>query len=331
MLCGWSRAVAGALAVMLLAACGPSEESSSTAPTTSVPTTAVMPESAWLTATIEVRYPDGLAALGDAVFVKTDDGHVVRIETDTAEVVADVRIDTSQEARRYCQGIGSDGTSLWACSAGPETTDVYRLDPETLEVTAKLKVDKLFDQLALPVVAGRVWVLTGTGDRLTMIDADSGDTTTMPLGRRCFQLAATATRVYATCILTDEVVALDVATGEIVATAGVTHPINVAALVDDVWVSGGGELLRLTADLKPVAEYAGLTAGLDGDIFATPDAVWVRQAKGFLFRIDPRTDTVAARYSIDPVPSGGSALATGDAVWLTSFDDDLVFRLDPDA
>lgn len=330
-----SRLAAGALAVALVGGCGPGDDSSSTAaslsPSPAAETTATVPESEWLTATVEVAFPDGLAATDDAVFVKTDDGHVVRIDAASAEVVGDVRIDTSKDAGRYCQGIGSDGDSLWACSAGLETTDVYRLDPETLEVTAKVAVDKLFDQLTLPVVAGRVWVLTGTGDRVTVIDAETADTTVMPLGRRCFQLAATGTRVYATCALTDEVVALDAATGEVVASSDVPNPTNVAALGDDVWVSGGNGIVRLSADLEPRASYDGVTAGLEGDIAATSEAVWVRQPEGFLFRIDPATDRVVAQYAIDPVPSGGSVLVTADAVWLTSFDDNLVHRLDPAA
>ena len=72
-----------------------------------------------------------------------------------------------------------------------------------------------------------------------------------------------------------------------------------------------------------------MTAGPEGDLAATDTAVWVRQPEGFLLRIDPATDQVAARYDIDPVPSGGSLLVTDDAVWTSAFDDNVVYKIDP--
>ena len=291
----------------------------------------VVPQSEWLTGTVEVHFPDGLAALGEHVFVKTDDGHVVRIDAASAEVDGDVRIDTSTSSGSYCSGIGTDGETLWACSAGLDTTDVWRLDPDSLDVSEKVPVDKLFDQVTLPVAGGKVWVLTGIGDRLTSIDTATTKTHTTKLGRRCLQLAATETSVYATCSLTDEVVAVDAATGKVRATADVPNPIYVSVVDDDVWVTGGGGLLRLSTDLEPNLLFPGLTSGPEGDLVATPDDVWVRQAAGFLFRIDPAAETVAAQYAIDPVPSGGGVLVTDDAVWLTAFNDNVVYRLDPAA
>ena len=210
----------------------------------------------------------------------------------------------------------------------PGHTDLIRLDPESLEETARIGVDKLFDQLTLPVVDGRIWVLSGSGDRITMVDAATGATQALPLGRRCFQLAATTSRVYATCMLTDEVIALDAATGEVVKTTAVRHPVNVSVSGERVWVSTADGLVCLTADLELRKTYPGLSAGQDGDLVATPEAVWIRQGGGFLFRLDPATGAVR-QFTIDPVPSGGSLLVTDDSVWTSAYNDNVVYRIDP--
>ena len=322
------RAAVVLLVCVLVAGCSGSG-SSTPAPqqTPSAPPGSV-DQSAWLTARVEVEQPDGLAALGDSVYVKTDTGTVVRVDAADATVLGSAEIDTYNDAGHYCTGIGTDGTSLWACSAGRDGTDVVRLDPETLEVLDRVRIDKVFDQLTLPVVDGRVWALSGTGDRLTYLDTATRRRRTWPLDERCFQLAATADRVYATCLLSDVVLALDATTGEVLARADVPHPGNVSAIGDQVWVSTGKGLQQFSADLQPLATYEGLAAGPEGDVVATTDAVWVRQAAGFLFRLDLATGS-STQYVADPVPSGGSVLVTEDVVWTSAFNDNVVYRVDP--
>lgn len=326
----WSRGTSVLLTCLLSAGCGgtPSSSSPSPEPTTSPGAPAIVAQDDWLTAALEIDQPDGLAALGDAVYVKTDKGDIVRVDRASATVVTSVEVDTRNDSGHYCTGIGSDGTSLWACSAGREGTDLVRLDPESLEITERVAVDKVFDQLTLPVVDGRVWSIVGIGDRVTVVDALTSDTQTYPLDRRCFQLSVTTDRVYVTCSLTDEVLALDASTGKVLATAEVSHPVNVSAVGHDVWVSTSAGLQRLTADLEPMTTYDSLSAGPEGDLLATPDAVWVRQPEGFLFRLDPETGSTT-QYAIDPVPSGGSVLVTDDAVWVSEFNDNVVQRVDP--
>ena len=285
-------------------------------------------QSAWLTAQVEVEQPDGLVAFGDSVYVKTDTGTVVRVDAADATVLGSAEIDTYNDGGHYCTGIGTDGTSLWACSAGRDGTDVVRLDPETLQVLDRVRIDMVFDQLTLPVVDGRVWVLSGTGDQLTYLDTATRRRRTWPLDERCFQLAATADRVYATCLLSDLVLALDATTGDVVARVEAPHPAHISAIRDQVWVSTGKGLQQFSADLHPLATYDGLAAGPEGDVLATTDAVWVRQAAGFLFRLDLATGTTT-QYVADPVPSGGSVLVTEDGVWASAFNDNIVYRVDP--
>lgn len=289
-----------------------------------------MAQEDWLSGRVEIGQPDGLAAWGGDVFVKTDTGRVVRVDGAAAKAVGSAEVDTYNDAGHYCTGIAADATSLWTCSAGQDSTDLVSLDPATLEVTHRYPVDKLFDQLTIPVAGGRVWVLSGIGDQLTEVQASTGATRVFTLGRRCFQLAATARLVYATCMLTDEVIAVDASTGTVVHRADVAHPVNISVAGDAVWVSGAVGLVRMSADLGTLATYAGLAAGPEGDLVATAGAVWVRQAAGFLFRLDPATGRVT-RFAVDPVPSGGSVLLADDAVWVSAYNDDEVFRLDPGA
>jgi hypothetical protein len=277
---------------------------------------------------VHLENPDGLASLGGAVFVKTDDGRVARIDPGTGRVTRTARVDTAHDRAHYCQGIGSDGATLWACSAGDTTTDVVRLDPRTLAVTARVAVDKVFDQLALGVTGGRVWVLAGDGSRLTSVDTATGRQTTSVLPSRCFQLAATGTGVYVTCRLDDTVLLVDPVARTVVRRAAVTEPVNVSVSGGDVWVSGRDGLHRLRPDLGAVAVYPELGVGGEGDLAATPAGVWVRQAAGFLLRVDATTGRVTTRYGIDPVPSGGSLLVVGSSVWTSASDDATVFEVD---
>ena len=327
-----SRGALVVVACLLAAGCGGTDDSAPTAQPSTEPTPSGVPATVdqddWLSATVEIAQPDGLAVLDGMVYVRTDEGHVVRVDGASAAVTADADVDTFNDAGHYCQGIGSDGSSLWTCSAGRDGADLVRLDPDTLEVTDRVHVDKVFDQLTLPVVGGRVWALSGTGDRISAVDASTGEVRTRALGRRCFQVAATPTRAYASCFLTDEVIALDAATLRLVGTAEVPHPVNISVSGDDVWVSGSTGLQRLSSDLQPVATYDDLAAGPEGDLVATPDAVWVRQSAGFLFRLDPATGATT-QYLIDPVPTGGSVLVTDDAVWASAYNDNVVYRIIP--
>ena len=338
-LAGGARLAAAAvpfLAVLAVLASGCDGGRPRSDPTTpaapSAARTAIVRQSDWLTASVEVGQPDGLAAVAGSVFVKSDTGLVTRVDPVGARVVDSAEVDTYNDAGHYCTGIAADATSLWTCSAGRQGTDLVRLDPDTLRETARFAVDKLFDQLDIPVVDGRVWVLSGIGDRLTVVDAAGGAPTTTPtstpLGRRCFQLAATATRVYATCLLTDEVIAVDASTLDVVATATVNEPRNISVSGEQVWVSGVDGLIRMSADLDQEATYPDLYAGAEGDLLATSDAVWLRQETGFLLRLDPATGGVT-RFAIDPVPSGGSVLVVGGTVWVSCYNDDVVYRVDP--
>ena len=326
-----------ALLLATTLACGADDRAAPTAGTKSSPSpriaeeptapASVIPQRSWMRASIAVHNPDGLAAIDGAVFVKTDDGRVVRIDPRTNRVVAQARLDHAPDPSNYCQGIGSDGRTLWACAVSGTSTEVVRIDPVTLDVTARAAVDKVFDQYSLQVVGGTVWVLTGDGGVLTGVDTATGRATTIDLPHRCFQLAAAPDLVYATCVVDDQVIAVDPADGSIAARVHVAGPTNLAVLGADVWVSGSEGLYRFDRRLVARASYRGLSAGPEGDLLATDAAVWVRDPDRFLVRIDPTDGAVVARYAVRSPLSGGSLLVTAGSLWTSASDDSAVLRV----
>jgi streptogramin lyase len=166
---------------------------------------------------------------------------------------------------------------------------------------------------------------------------------------------------------TNKVYALDPETGETRATVDVTRPCDVVAAFDRIWVADldAGELLWIDPATMAVG---GQITGLDGPcgVQAVDGAIWLAVNSG-LARVDPDSEEVvitelgdaafpgsgkplwAALYSsgdlvpidaatgqageITPYPDGpseGPPLATGfGALWVGSFTQDRLYRLDP--
>ena len=96
-----------------------------------------------------------LVSHGGFAWVKRDDGVVTRIDPATNTPKGEVRADTKSEGcpeRCLCQGIGAGGGAVWSCSG----SDVVRIDPKRLRVTASLSVGKVFDQGKLVFAGGKI-------------------------------------------------------------------------------------------------------------------------------------------------------------------------------
>src|SRR5919108_6394024 len=129
--------------------------STSTSVPAILPTPAsIVPFDERLLATIDIKYPDELILVQDFIWVKTDDGHVIQFDPATNSVVGDIKVDTTSDPFHYCQGLGTDGENIWACSASGDednrTIDVVRIDPASQSVIETFKVGKLFDQFEMP-------------------------------------------------------------------------------------------------------------------------------------------------------------------------------------
>lgn len=276
---------------------------------------------------VPVANGDGLVRVAGQVFVKTDDGVVVRVDPWSARITGQVRVDTTSGTSRYCQGIGTDGPSVWACSTGAASTGLVRLDPKTLRVTARVPLDKVFDQLSLPHNARGLWVLVDGGRSVAVVSPATRAVATYPLGSRCLQLAASDTRVAVTCATDDRVRVLDSATGRAVGEARLSSPRLATFLGDDLWVDTSRGLTRLGKDLSTRAVYPQLVPGLGGDVTTYGGALWVREPGGPISQIDPDSGSVRQRYVPGTSLSAGSLLVTDDHLWTTASDDGFVARL----
>jgi hypothetical protein len=337
---------------VLLVACMPA---ATPGPNTGTPTTPSIPEvlptpssvvplETRLTATINIaehplaipgmigNHPDEVVYAGGFIWAKTDNGHVVQVDPATDMMIGAIKVDTSTVLDHYCQGLGTDGTNVWACSASSDEDNraiyVVRIDPQTQSVVETVKVDKIFDQFNMPFLSNQIWVLSGNGEKLIGIDVTTNQPSpAIDLGARCFQLATLDTALLATCKLDNVVIKIDPDKKQIIARQTLQNPQEIAAAKNGIWVSQEKSVTRLDPEsLNPMVTFPGITPS---DIFATESTVWVWEyGKGVLYKIDPTTNTVMELIKPDkPFISGGSLLATSDSIWLTVNENNLLLRL----
>lgn len=278
-------------------------------------------------AVVKVPNADGIVAAGGGLWIKTDDGHAVRIDPATNKVTARVALDSVADPSSYCQGIGTDGVAVWACATEDEGTAVAQLDPTDGQVVQRVQVGKKFDQLSIPGTGRGMWVLTGDGENVTLVDPATGKTTGFHLGVDCEQLAVRGDRIVATASVANVVVELNAATGAVVGKVSLPSPRVAAVAGGDIWVDTSAGLTRLGPDLTTKAIYPDVVATGEGDVVAAAGSVWVRAADGAITRIDSNTGQLLERISpADPLTAGSLYVAYG-SIWTTSSDDGRVVRL----
>ena len=268
--------------------------------------------------------PDWLAALEGFVWVKRADGFVTKIDTASNEPVGEVRADTKSD--QFCEGIGAGGGFVWSCSG----SDVVRIDPAALEVTASIPVGKVFSQGRLVFAAGKVWVISGANsDQLVGIDASTGKSgPALPLPAPCAELGAGVDRVWAICPSANLVLGIDPAVPSVEEEIEVAAPTVATGSETDVWIGYADGLGRFDVEsLDQEAVFTGLDPTSEGTIAVAGEDVWVRQPAGFLYRIDATTNTVEEQVVADEPLSGGDVLPTGDALWASAYEENLVLRL----
>ena len=282
-------------------------------------------------ATLTVDGADGMVAAAGALWVKTDPGHVIRIDPTTNKITDDIVVDRRIDRSAYCQGIGAAGDEAWSCATRKSGTGVAQIDASTRRLAHVIPGQKIFDQLAIPSTARGLWLLTGDGSTLTLVDPRSRRTASYPLGGRYLQLAAHGSRVLATSAVDGTVAVVDASTGGILKRTKLDAP-RVAALTDDsVWVDTEAGLARLTNDLEVRTVYRGMSAGLGGDVYADGRSVWLRDSGGVIFRIDAKSGQVRERISPAGPISAGSLIIAFGSIWTSLSEEGKVVRLRLDA
>jgi len=282
--------------------------------------------------TVIGTHPDELVLANDFVWTHLDNGYLVQFNWFSNSMSAAVKTDTTTDPFHYCQGLGSDGRDIWACSAAGDnehkTINVVRVDTTSQSIVETFEIGKLHDQLYMPFVQNQMWVLTGDGSKLVGIDVSNNQPNpVIDLDVRCFQLAALDNMLYATCAVDNLVIKIDPEKKEVIARQTLQGPQTLSAARNGIWVSHGDSLSRLDPEtLSPIVTLTGITGS---DINATERAVWVWEYnKGILHKIDPATNEVVELIKPDkPFITGGGLLVTEDSIWLTANENDLVLRL----
>jgi outer membrane protein assembly factor BamB len=287
-----------------------------------------------LLATVDINNPDEIVSVQGFIWVKTDDGRVVQVDPATNTVVADIKVDTTTDPSRYCQGLGADENNVWACSASGDadqaSIDVVRIDPKSRNVVATVNVGKIFGQFEMPFLDNQIWVLSGNGDKLVGIDVTTNQPNpAIDLGLNCNQIAPLNEFLLASCTKDNIILKIDSKTSQVVDRISVETPHFIVSTKDSLWVTQDNSVVRLDArTLRPIADFSKLfNVSLTGDIFATDDSVWVRQDQGFLYRIDLSSNEMMEQIQTANPLSGGSLIITSDSIWTTASDDGKLFRL----
>ena len=146
-------------------------------------------------AAIPAAYASWLSYYDGSIWVKRDDGRVIRVDPHTNKQTGQVGAYT--DGQHYCQGIGAGGGAVWSCQQG----FITRIDPKTVKIIARIPIAKAFDEGRYVFADGRIWVITGTnGNQLVGIDPATnqpGPPITLPYS--CTDLAPGGDAVWVLC------------------------------------------------------------------------------------------------------------------------------------
>ena len=278
----------------------------------------------------EITIPDGpdwmVEAFG-SLWVKRDNGGVVRVDPDTGKPLA--RIAPSASGGHLCQGIGATEDAIWSC---PQIGVIDRIDPKTNEIAATMRIDKYPDQGRLVEAAGLLWLLTGDGEKLTAIDPGTNKPAgAVDLGGNCADSAAEGTTIWVMCSVDGLVLQVDAESQEVTGELELAGAAN-ASVGDELWVGFEEGVAQIDPETLDVLAVYGIFPRFGGSIFAGPDSVWVREeGDRFLTQIDPEAQEIVETITATDLPSGGDVVQIGDSVWATAYDDATLVEMRAEA
>lgn len=330
---------------LLLAGCTGDGESATPAPSTAAPVTAVVPSlptavnasqsrrvslASVETARLKLDSPDFMELAAGSLWVKLDDGTVVRVDPQSATEQARVEPSAGDGGGpRVCNAFGVGGGAVWSCP--PLGGAIDRIDPATNKVAARIETTVRADQGQLVSASGRMWVITRKTNEIVGIahsGSDIGDP--IALGASCLHLAAADPTVWAVCPSENQVVRVDTAKRAVTGRLTLTNPRQVVLHGDTAWVDVDGALAQIDATSLDVQALYEVDPGAGGSIWAGSDSVWVRSDAGpFLVEIDPQARKVVRALTARELPSGGRVLLADGHLWATAYNDATLVRIDP--
>jgi YVTN family beta-propeller protein len=240
-----------------------------------------------------VTFPAYLASRGKSKPIVATNNSVAVIDPSRNKLVDDLPV--GDRPTRIVSGAGS----VWALNEGART--VSEIDPASHNVRT-FAIGVVPDDIA--VGNGRLWVGESTTGTLDEIDPGSGQTLhtvkpRFPPGVAPFKAN--------------------------LALAG-----NVAFDHGDVWfAAGSGTLARVDAQTLHVKHVVtGLESANDGQIVATPRAVWLHDSYGAVSHIDPATNRSVGRVNINLHSTGGLTVTPDGNVWVTDTSQGVLWEID---
>ena len=344
-----SLALAVLFCTMTLSACQPAT-SIPTAPlanaqtiTPSVPSAPVTSNQHRIAATLEVPNPSNMT-FGDGFLWVISGGSILQIDPKTNQVLGKP-IQAGVQAEDVAFGDGS----LWVTTvasgdlgAASDTDAVSRIDPETGEILAAIKVSR--GPMSIAFTPEAVWVVNfgQSGDTVVYVDPQTNQLARDPIqtGRAPLSVAVGEGSVWVANHDAHTVTRIDPATNQVIANIAVpSEPHRVAFGEDAVWVANWhlNSVTRIDPQTNevigepiPIGHPAGnMAAGL-GSVWATSDyrgPIDADPEDVVLVRIDSRTNQV-----IETIPLGGHPIdvdIAGDAVWVSIQGPNKVLRINP--
>ncbi len=266
--------------------------------------------------------PDTITSAFGSIWVKFDDGKVLRFNPASGKVLA--TIDTGYSATPACELLGADDHRIWTC-AGPNR--LLPIDPRNNIAGKPVRSSILGDQVSLPWSAELIWTIRGDGQQLDGHSTDGSVATTVDLGAFCTDLAASEALLVAVCPSDAKVVLVDPKLGTVVGEVALDDPRR-AAVADFVWVGYGAGTAQIDPQTLEIVAVYGVTPGIGGALWASDTDVWMRnEGQPFLTHIDPVRHEIVETVKAPQFTSGGSVLGLGDEVWATGNDEQLIVRL----
>lgn len=342
-------AVVLVVVAVMVAACGPTADSSATTPAgLIVPAVSpsAIPISATITpeATIAVADASALAFDGTTMWVISGTGTISRIDPVTNKIGAGSAI---VEPRSNDGGFGANEAGIWVGNF--DTNLVYRLDPASLTVVAKIPAGPNPDGVG--AADNAVWVANHRGGSVTRIDPATNALLTIKTGNpgrggpHQIGFGAGSVWVSAGISVTDTatvsaVVRIDPATNKVVAT--IPMPSNASACGgfaisrEAVWMPSCADapvLVRIDPAANTVVGTIDL-GGYGGQPILVDGVLWLTVRKtdegpdpARLVRIDPATNTVDRVVSLGETFRGEDLLAAFGSIWTIDWTKGDVLRL----
>jgi streptogramin lyase len=273
---------------------------------------------------------DTILAFGSVWTTATD--AIVRLDPGTATTLRAIPV-AGHPVR-----LAFDDRFLWVTARAPSS--IVRIDPETNVVSEAIPVDALPAGIAL--TASDAWVADETGHRLVRLDVRDGRVlSAVALPVAPWEVASTSGRIWATSRPGDVLVEIDARTGTMLSMSTVPGAAPLTAWDRGDGVTTAGELV-LVASSEAVHRFdpvgTSFTTGIAptfGHLAILDGRVWLVSA---FTRVVEELDPITLRpIAVQPVAMtaarGGGDFETSiavapDAVWIRSYLDDSVIRLD---